>query len=166
MKLLDDPSMLKSFVAELETSQPPSTLLQSSIVIILAIALQFLSFQLSAQTVDTITNGTLHLEIINEHLNFYQRDQDFNIKVAYKENQESSFQFQQQFSKKGIFSILLNEKGVYKIKVRDDHTPCVFVLMIHYENETIGKRHYIQCTEPIYPETDKDKRTNKKPNRI
>lgn len=130
------------------------------------VLLQFFSFGSFAQEqVDTISNGILHLQVINEHLDFYQRDQEFDIKVAYQENQESNFQFKQKFKKKGVFSILLNEKGIYKIKVQDSKTPCVFVLIINYQDRTIGKHHFIQCTKPIYPETDKKARTNKKPSR-
>ena len=125
----------------------------------------FLSFGTSAQTVDTIFNGKLHLQVINEHLDFYKKNQKFDVTVAYKESQASNFQFKEKISKKGVFSILLNKKGLYKIQVRDFKTPCVFVLIIDYQDSETGKHHFIKCSEPIYPETDKMVKTNKKPSR-
>jgi hypothetical protein len=69
---------------------------------LVSVLLQLSSITLSAQTVNTISNGILHLQVISEHLDFCHRDQDFRVKVAYQKYQDTSFQFKQQFIKKFI----------------------------------------------------------------
>lgn len=157
-------TIVERIVRKKEAAKSSSNLFNSAIVILL---LLFSSCSLSGQEqVDTVSNGILKLKVINDHLKFYKKDVEFNIMIAYKENQEAKFQFKEKIKKKGSFLMLVQKNGIYKINVYDSKTPCVFVMILDIQESTTSKSSFLQCTEPIYPENEKKARTNKKPSRI
>jgi hypothetical protein len=151
---------------KLETSKPTPKLFS------LVLLFLFLSFGTQAQNmptnempIDTISDGILKIRVINDHLKFYQRDTQFDVTISFKADQDASFQFKEKFTKKGVFNILIQKKGIYQIKVRDSKTPCVYIQILDVQEKTIGQHSVIQCSEPVYPKNDKMEKTNKKPSR-
>ena len=155
MKLLDYPSLLKSFVAELN-------LFHSALLILL---LCISSFGLSGQkiielkSVDTIDhNSILEIFSLDEHLKFYHPKQLLDIKIAYKAI-GGKYNFKESFQKSGTINYAAIHLGSYKFIItnRSSTCRCVIIMNIQKVDEQIFKtlNYDLNCWDAKFPNPNK-----------
>lgn len=135
------------------------------LVILLAIALQFFAFSLTAQkviplnSVDTIDhNSILEIFSLHEHLKFYHEKQMLDIKVAYKPT-GGKFNFKEEFQKSGVINYAAIHLGTYKFIIQDKSSTCRCIIEMDFKKEdskVICTLEYeLHCWDAKFPNPNK-----------
>ena len=139
------------------------------LVILLAIALQFFSFGLQAQTLDfqfeVKDSSILQLLPIDEHLEFFHEKQYLKVIILYKENRTDRFLSDDRVKNvTGTFTFPIKKSGFYQFIFSTDDYPCEFVLERTYKVLEDGSKlsggpdGFLKCWNPIFPNAEKPSR--------